>query len=429
MDSRLPPFPQEQVDRGQLCKLISLRANSRLCLAIEDGKLQKSGFEPLQQLVEHIPGISLASILQQYYLTAKMRLALAYILAHSVWQYYDSGWMKTRWTSDTIQFMREYDNLMACGRGKFFAWKPYISVRFDNDDAELSEYSEADGEIHRYPRVRALGVMLAEIGIGSPLVTSNQNISKQVSVAEINKEFFLARNCLDDKDLWKDFEYPNYFDAVKNCLDPGIFALAPRIREVNDKKQLEALKQRRDILYDKVVFPLEDLLRGTRWMEQIDTIGPLETPAKSSIAQLVNQARGADAVIVPPIRENAKEGPTRGKKEARKWLSHVKQLNSSLGLLAKAIPLTGLARPIRIAILDTGCDDNASFFHSPGNSSRLKGWKDWVDDSDQQQDSHGHGTHLVSLIMNIAPNAHVYVARVAKNPDALSMADETVAEV
>ena len=252
------------MDRGQFCKLISLRADSRLCLVIEDGKLQKSGFEPLQQLVEHVPGISLVNILQRYHLTAKMRLALAYILAHSVWQYYDSDWMKTRWTSETIQFMREYENPRAYEQGKFFAWKPYISVRFDNDDAEMSEYSEADGEIHRYPRVRALGVMLVEIGIGSPLVTSNQDFSKPVSAAEINREFFLATSCLDDKKLWKDFEYPNYFDAVKNCLNPGIFAPAPRIRGEDDKKQLEALKQRRDILYDKVVFPLEDLLRGTR---------------------------------------------------------------------------------------------------------------------------------------------------------------------
>jgi hypothetical protein len=47
-------------------------------------------------MVEYVPGISLANILELYHLTAKMKLALAYILALSVWQYYDSDWMKTR---------------------------------------------------------------------------------------------------------------------------------------------------------------------------------------------------------------------------------------------------------------------------------------------------------------------------------------------
>ena len=165
-------------------------------------------------------------------------------------------------------------------------------------------------------------------------------------------------------------------------------------------------------------------------MEQIDTIGPLETPAKVSVMQqLANQPRVADVVVVPPIRENAKESLTKGKKEARRWLSRMKQLNFSLGFLARAASSRQSARPVRIAILDTGCDDNASFFHSPDNGSRLKEWKDWVDDSDHWQDNHGHGTHLVSLIMNIAPTAHIYVARVAKNPDELLIADETVAEV
>lgn len=85
-----------QVDRGQFCNLIRLEANSRICLTIQDGRLQKSGFEPLKQMVEYVPGISLANILELYHLTAKMKLALAYILALSVWQYYDSDWMKTR---------------------------------------------------------------------------------------------------------------------------------------------------------------------------------------------------------------------------------------------------------------------------------------------------------------------------------------------
>ena len=66
---------------------ISLEASSRICLTMQDAKLQKSGFEPLQQMSEHVRGISLATVLAYCHLTARMKVALAYILAPSIWQY------------------------------------------------------------------------------------------------------------------------------------------------------------------------------------------------------------------------------------------------------------------------------------------------------------------------------------------------------
>ncbi|KAJ5507504.1 subtilisin-like protein [Penicillium freii] len=83
-----------RVDQGQFCSLIGLGADWRLCLSIREGELLHC-FEPLKQIVEHVPGISLAKILGNYYLTARMKLVLAYLIAYSVWQYYDSDWMKT----------------------------------------------------------------------------------------------------------------------------------------------------------------------------------------------------------------------------------------------------------------------------------------------------------------------------------------------
>jgi len=74
-------------NQGDFCKLISLEASSRICLTMQDAKLQKSGFEPLQQMSEHVRGISLATVLAYCHLTARMKVALAYILAPSIWQY------------------------------------------------------------------------------------------------------------------------------------------------------------------------------------------------------------------------------------------------------------------------------------------------------------------------------------------------------
>lgn len=359
-----------------------------------------------------------------------MKLALAYILAHSVWQYYDSDWMKTRWTSETIQFMKECRSNNSGEQGKLFAWKPYLSVRFDEEDPESGEFSDVDGEIHRYPRIRALGIMLVEIGIGSPLHGSDQERPAQSLAAKTNEDLLLAMQYSKNEKLWRDCDYPNYLGAVNHCLHPGTFALAPCIRGVGDGEEIESLKQRKNILYDKVVFPLEELLQGTRWMEQLTAIGPLETRPKSSAVLVAEQSSADDTAVGPSLaQKSAKKTLTKSEKEAKRWLSRMQRLNSEL---AKTIPRTvpgSFSAHVRIAVLDTGCDDNAPFFLHPDNGPRLKEWKDWVDGSDQWQDSHGHGTHLVSLVMKIAPEAHIYVGRIAKSPDKLFEASKNVAEV
>lgn len=422
-----------QIGRGQFCSLLSLEANLRIRFAIQDGKLQRSGFDSLQQIVEDVPGISLASILdpEHYHLTAKMKLALAYILAHSVWQFYDSDWMKTGWTSETIQFMKDCGSNSAGEHGKLFAWKPYLSVRFDEEDPGTGEFSEIDGEIHRYPRIRALGIMLVEIGIGLALHRIKEERPAPSLAAKINGNFLLALQYSKDSRFWRDFDYPHYLEAVSHCLNPGTFASPACVRGAGDEDEAKGLKQRRDILYDKVVFPLEKLLRDIRWMEQLTAIGPLETPVKRSSVPLVAERSSTDDATKGPesTGKATEKSRTKSEKAARGWLSRMQRLTSELAETSpRAISDSSSAR-VRIAVLDTGCDDEAPFFFQSNNGSRLKQWKDWVDGSEHRQDCHGHGTHLVSLVMKIAPEAHVYVARIAESPDALLEAAENVAKV
>jgi hypothetical protein len=226
----------------------------------------------LKQIVKHTPGISLATVLQNYRLTPKMKAALAYILAHSVWQFYDSDWMKTRWTSETIQFM------MQCSHGEtepnVFPSKPYFSVRFGEDDSDASESTSTALVIHRYPRVRALGIMLVEIGIGSllPRSEAEEDLSQ---TAKINWYFLSATEYSNQKDSWPNFDYRKYRTAVKNCLDHRIFCDAPFRPEASKKERADGLRMRREILYNRVVFLLEELLQGTGWKDELDTIGPL----------------------------------------------------------------------------------------------------------------------------------------------------------
>ncbi|KAJ9152004.1 thermostable alkaline protease precursor protein [Pleurostoma richardsiae] len=148
---------------------------------------QLEEWEPRKQLVERLPGIPLTTILRQYRLTNRMKVALAYIIARSMWQFYGSDWMKTKWTSETIYFMSELCSVPHDGSTGVFAWKPYFSVRFGEADANFDEFSSFDGEIHRNPRVLALGVMLVEIGMGIPIREAEDGLDRQTLTAKMNE--------------------------------------------------------------------------------------------------------------------------------------------------------------------------------------------------------------------------------------------------
>ncbi|KAL8733509.1 MAG: hypothetical protein Q9181_003571 [Wetmoreana brouardii] len=96
---------------------------------------------------------------------------------------------------------------------------------------------------------------------------------------------------------------------------------------------------------------------------------------------------------------------------------------------------------VRIAILDTGIDLSHPYFDSAPKSlgaanhgqhgprrDRVKECRSFVHGAPGDCDSHGHGTHCAALLLDLSPNADIYVARVTEqgrdniNPEAVNRA-------
>ncbi|KAJ5738447.1 hypothetical protein N7493_001602 [Penicillium malachiteum] len=71
------------------------------------------------------------------------------------------------------------------------------------------------------------------------------------------------------------------------------------------------------------------------------------------------------------------------------------------------------SKRIKIAILDSGIDLTSDEKEIYDYDSRMK-YKSWIDSDPEWKDEVGHGTHLATLLLRIAPNAIVHVARVFK---------------
>lgn len=72
------------------------------------------------------------------------------------------------------------------------------------------------------------------------------------------------------------------------------------------------------------------------------------------------------------------------------------------------------SEPVRIAILDTGVNSSHPDIQAEVNpGGHIREYKGFPQRFDPLADQTGHGTHVVSVLLQTAPHAALYVARVA----------------
>jgi len=75
----------------------------------------------------------------------------------------------------------------------------------------------------------------------------------------------------------------------------------------------------------------------------------------------------------------------------------------------------GDRQKVKIAVLDTGIDTKHPFIKGAISAGRIaKTYRSFVTGDSSIEDSAGHGTHVTSLILDVAPNSEVHVARIAQ---------------
>jgi hypothetical protein len=83
--------------------------------------------------------------------------------------------------------------------------------------------------------------------------------------------------------------------------------------------------------------------------------------------------------------------------------------------------------PVKIAVLDTGVDMQHNYIKGCKNANRIKGVQSFVTDDKEIDDVCGHGTHVAALLLKVAPECQIYVAKVASGGKIPT--DHSIAEV
>lgn len=423
--------------QGTVCRMVEEPSYNRIRLQLDKNCRLHKYLDPEVPYHSTSPGYgkSLSYILSNGNFGVEHKIALAYAIARAYWQFYNSDLMHARWTSDDIWFMPIESQSKSQSRNQI-PLRAFLSLPFDQHIPSLAEYLEIGDYTHRYPRILFLGIILLEIGLGEPLGLEPFESSNLSPVAHTNKAHFRAKMRLHEfkKMSWADFSYKDVFvEAIESCLDCRNFKdmrKAPRKRQRRDQVESEQppiaampiLMERRDVLYRKVVAPLRWLANvGFEASGEVQLITVQRVEQHKSTLVEDEECREFWNEVKKPTFDTTNSATQSGS-----WMDRLKVIYSYV--LRRRI-VAKVTSPIRVAILDTGCNREIPFFQTPIIAKCFQEWRDFAANSQTSVDMFGHGTFMARLLLQVAPIVDLYVARVAVTPDQLESNEDKIIQV
>lgn len=228
------------------CGLISSPEPVSHPLVFDEGQLRfKDPRRYLRTFQLDTPSIPLRDIvrLPREELTEKKRFVLSYLLARAVWQYYESDWMIRGWTKDAVHFMYETRD----DESGIFVDEPFLHTQPFTSGGD--DGFEAAKQIHKFPKMLALGIMLIEINLGIRIEDERTPKSYVDGKLTANADAIVAEDISNNKKRLR--EYPSHLtSAIKFCTNPKKV-----VKKLNSKKA----REQREHLYKHVVAPLRRL--------------------------------------------------------------------------------------------------------------------------------------------------------------------------
>ncbi|KAL4800818.1 hypothetical protein BDV19DRAFT_383838 [Aspergillus venezuelensis] len=241
------------VQHGEFCKLIRGRGNGLVWFHLRDGNLSVEDrvHNTKPRIMLPLQGTPLGQWLQGVSrISKRMKVVLAYTVARSVWQYYNSYWMISPWTHENLHFLQEKDTVTDNIQQRIF-----FVTKLATPGIEMQDFLTDDDLCHIYPNILALGVVLIEIATGSPFETDTVPYSWNGETLNDYYEWACAKA---SGGQLRNLIHPIYEDVVNTCLNEELFRDGP----LDISNHSETIEVRRSRLYEQVVQPLEELYRA-----------------------------------------------------------------------------------------------------------------------------------------------------------------------
>ncbi|RKK64379.1 hypothetical protein BFJ69_g16745 [Fusarium oxysporum] len=438
LTSKIPSNMREVPQPESICSALrdTRKCKKLLCIYLQtDGSWKcalSSAADRMKRCVEP-PDLTLEAQLNARRLLKKDKLNLAVAIARSLFHLLGSPLLQGRWNAENIYVTQTANEVVDT--------KAYIARQLPHNP--LSNGPNDSSNRNRV--VLDLGLLLWQLLFGRKVIIEPEDREDE-DEDDLDQSFFNALN-REHSDSQELFVEKPCRDIIENCLN--LYSPYQLDHQTFQEK-----------IYWNVVTPLKNYLEFSyqfkklpRDLNQVKT-APFPTYAasvKSAIkpSKVLHEKNGQEVSlgkgfmvkdkcdITAGQRKTTSQRPTFAGsnllafsgdiKNSSSWLDKFTFVNQRLEALEQVDPL-----PVRIAVLDTGCDINNDYFNGPGigQDERLDGhWLDCVEGSDDMvdEDPDKHGTAMVTLLLRLLPHAEIFVFRVAKNKDDLGMAQNRIA--
>ncbi|KAL4966121.1 uncharacterized protein BDV14DRAFT_199255 [Aspergillus stella-maris] len=288
------------VQRGEFCKLIRGRGNGPVWFHVRDGNMSVENrvHNTKSRIMLPVEGTPLKQWLQDdNRIPKRMKVVLAYTVARSVWQYYNSYWMTSPWTHENLHFLQEQDIVTDSIKPRIF-----FVTKLVTPGIQMQDFLTDDDLCHVYPNILALGVVLIEIATGNPFETDSVQYSWDGKTLNDYYDWACAKA---SGGQLRNLIHPIYEDVVNTCLDEELFRDGP----LDVSNHSETIEVRRSHLYEQVVQPLEKLYKAyhrDNWDAAIDPlhVEPLKVPnVPETVIQSTDDTKPTVAVFCALHRE------------------------------------------------------------------------------------------------------------------------------
>ncbi|KAF1985820.1 subtilisin-like protein [Aulographum hederae CBS 113979] len=402
----------------------------------------------------------------------KVKRVLAVLLSYGVLHHYGGSWLDPSWGRDDILFIRSASAIPL--RPYMFTRlkKPQRKSASIKSTGDPDDLDPDDFPIHPYPDLVTLGILLLELHNGKPLevlaielgIEEEQNVNAKWSMADE----VLQKIRIDLPD--------NYLDAVTACLDPnfGSNSETEDIDDISDEdfrrliytEIVKPLEDELDQGFGKTI-SVDDLDNAAQTMDfgswgqtfkrtaskELDSPSPsppsssrrpsrisgshgnghmhhnrqkrvdkqphiprlisiVEKATGFSRAKAIHAFKSAEPVVDDfELFDDASGTENLSQKSCQQSDAWMDMFRSTYDRYMTEEP----TQRVKIAVLDTGIDRT----HPEMQNERIKSVRSWVEGHNGEEedlqggDVAGHGTHTTSILLDLAPDADIYVARIA----------------
>ncbi|KAK3952207.1 hypothetical protein QBC32DRAFT_213198 [Pseudoneurospora amorphoporcata] len=418
----------------QLEKMMSKMPAYRFELEVKGGQLFKLESEPSRSGIDKKrPPVSLQHFIKDgsRSLTGRIKLILAVLLSYAVLHLHGTSWLQSAWDSSQVLFFQTEPGKISI--------RPFIQAQLSNAHLDADEGGpketialddqdgvDPDDIEHPVPGLVTLAAMLMELYSATPVEDIAHQYKLELSEGTENRVRYLNTAVIFDRYKHEIPQNTQFHHAIEKCLDPDIWQ-----DESGQKLDNQTL---RVTIYQEVVRRLEDELCDAFKYITIDKLDEIaesgvvdsweQTVQSSNLIQMVSSGSplsGKGQHVTPASEYNAAKFYDDEKdSEAHSPAEYVSRINSYLiwktryeQVYRKYIDpyLKGPPKsPVKIAVLDSGIDDT----HPRLNTGQIKLRRNWTSKREAAIDRDGHGTFIASLIVDYAPDAELYIAKIAE---------------